>query len=708
MTRARYVFEGSAEAQAPASAEAAAALQEADWEEVCRALREGVLGGETETSTPFGSRRIVYADHTATGRSLDALERQVQEHVLPLYGNVHSLTTATARQSTQFRAEARQLVKQYYNLDASHAAIFCGAGTTAAVHRFVQMLENAGWDLGVADGAGAEPTARLEDRWGSIECRLCGVRLKGEAAFRAHCATEAHRVAEAKASAGMKVADGRADPCPAPAVPGRDTCSPPRRIVVLADPTAHHSLTLPFREAAARSAVVLAATDTTGCSVASVADGGGKTTADDAAGPGAPPACRGSAHRAVSVVDLAFGPGQGPCLRDLEERLVEVAAEGALALCLLSAASNVTGGVQDVASVTELVHRAGGLACWDLAGLSGHRRPDLAPSGHPLAHVDAAFASPHKFLGGPSTCGLLLVRKALLRNPVPAVPGGGSVFFVGPGWHSYISNTEEREEAGSPDLAACARTGLCFHLHASLPRGLVEGREATQLRALLGALAASPRVEVLAPEACAGGTGTVSFLVRYMEGGLYLHHSFVSCLLNDLFGVQSRAGCACAGPHAQHLLGIDAAMAADFDRALAQDACEIVRPGFSRVSVHFVDSDEHAEVVRTAICWVAEHGWKLLPHYTFDVVTGEWSHRHDARRSARDWLSEWRPLGPGRAAKAPGAGPAAGASAAGDLLELVASVALHDAGSWLPCASSSDVGADAEGVSTGAARAVTA
>ena len=133
--------------------------------------------------------------------------------------------------------------------------------------------------------------------------------------------------------------------------------------------------------------------------------------------------------------------------------------KGAAAVCVLCAGSNVTGLLADVPRISSLIHQYGGLACWDYAATAGHLRPNLNPPARPDAAVDVAFFSPHKLLGGPGCVGLLVVKKRLLRNAVPADPGGGVVFFVDQKGHSYIQNTEDREEAGTPDIVGCIRTG---------------------------------------------------------------------------------------------------------------------------------------------------------------------------------------------------------------------------------------------------------
>ena len=139
-----------------------------------------------------------------------------------------------------------------------------------------------------------------------------------------------------------------------------------------------------------------------------------------------------------------------------------------------------------------------------------------------------------------------------------------------------------------------------------------------------------------------------SFMIRVPKSTLYLHYNFVSAVLNDIFGIQTRGGCVCAGPYAQELLGMRAVsgLPERFENILIEDArldrihlrrahessqYEILRPGFVRFSLPYFFDDEQIENVIKAIEWVAVNGWKLLPHYVFDCETGEWKHSKNLR-----------------------------------------------------------------------------
>src|SRR4029079_5325249 len=149
---------------------------------------------------------------------------------------------------------------------------------------------------------------------------------------------------------------------------------------------------------------------------------------------------------------------------ELAEQL-EKYAERPLKIGSFSAASNVPGIVSDTFGISELLHRHGALSFWDFAAAAPYVRIEMnAPSGHPLAYKDALFLSPHKFIGGPSTPGVLVARRELFANRVPDTPGGGTVAYVNDAEHAYLPEPEHREEGGTPGIIESVRAGLVFQL----------------------------------------------------------------------------------------------------------------------------------------------------------------------------------------------------------------------------------------------------
>ncbi len=217
-----------------------------------------------------------------------------------------------------------------------------------------------------------------------------------------------------------------------------------------------------------------------------------------------------------------------------------------------SAASNVTGIVSDTYAISRLLHEHGALSFFDFAAAAPYVEIEMDPPGDPLAYKDAVFISPHKFIGGPGTPGVLVARRELFRNRVPSMPGGGTVQYVNPFEHVYLADIEHREEGGTPAIVESIRAGLVFQLKAAVGPEVIREREHDFIHRALHRWEANPSIEILGSHH-ADRLSIVSFVVRHE--GRYLHHNFVVALLNDLFGIQSRGGCSCAGPYGHRLLG---------------------------------------------------------------------------------------------------------------------------------------------------------
>ncbi len=304
---------------------------------------------------------------------------------------------------------------------------------------------------------------------------------------------------------------------------------------------------------------------------------------------------------------------------------LEAYADRPLKIGSFSAASNVTGIMTDVDGISRLLHEHGALSFWDYAAAGPYLDIDMqGDHADPLTKKDAIVLSPHKFVGGPGTPGVLAIRRDLLRNSVPVVVGGGTVAYVNPAEHLYLTDPVHREEAGTPAIVEAIRAGLVFDLKRNVGTDVIRAHEHDFLRRAVTAWAAHPTIDILG-NLEAERLSIVSFTIR-RPGGKYLHHNFVVALLNDLFGIQSRGGCSCAGPYGHRLLGIDLEKSHEFEREIAH-GCEGIKPGWVRVNFNYFVSDAVFEYVVQAVAMVADHGWKLVPEYRFDVASGRWRHK---------------------------------------------------------------------------------
>ncbi len=313
----------------------------------------------------------------------------------------------------------------------------------------------------------------------------------------------------------------------------------------------------------------------------------------------------------------------------LEELLRDPAYMGRLRIGSFSAASNVTGIRTDVRSVASLLHKYGAMACFDFAACAPYVNIDMNPE--PLNEeddpaIDAIFVSPHKFLGGPGSSGVLVFNERIYHRELPpSVSAGGTVDYVGMHDQDFINNIEEREKAGTPGVLQTLKAGLVFEIKDRVGVDVIKAREHELTERAMKCWGDNDNVEILGNPDPGQRVGIISFNLKDQSGN-YLHHKFVTALLNDLFGIQSRAGCSCAGPYGHRLLDIDNETSERY-RHVVQDGYCGMKPGWCRVGLHWVMDDAEADYVIEAVNFVSRHGRKFLQLYDFDICSGTWSNR---------------------------------------------------------------------------------
>lgn len=492
-------------------------MQEDFWASV----RRSIIGGGAEIATPFGTRRLTYADYTASGRAVAFIEDYLRA-MTTTYGNTHTEDDATGAITSERLRQAEATIKRLVHAGPRHKIISVGAGTTAAVHQLQQIL-------GVyVPPAGKEMfRSILAKRFTDAEMDfLSGWLLK-------------------------------------------------QRPVVFVGPFEHHSNEVSWRECFAE------------------------------------------------VVEIDLTPEGLLDLRDLEEKLGRQEYRDRRKIGAFSAASNVSGVKTPVHEVARILHRHDALALFDYAAAAPYERIDMDRDGE--AFFDALYFSPHKFLGGPGSCGVLIIHEEIYRADLPPTVGaGGTVDFVGYDGQDYYADIEVREKAGTPGIIQTMRAALAMELAEKLGMSRIEARERELVERARARLGGHPAIQLMGDVAVGDRLPIFSFTIRV--GSSYLHPRFVTMLMNDLFGIQSRAGCSCAAPYGHRLLNIDPPKSRRFESTIKNGNVGL-KPGWSRVNFHFLHTDEEVDFICDAIRFVAESGTAFLPLYTFDLRTGSWRHK---------------------------------------------------------------------------------
>jgi len=237
---------------------------------------------------------------------------------------------------------------------------------------------------------------------------------------------------------------------------------------------------------------------------------------------------------------------------------------------------------------------------------------------------DAIFISPHKFVGGPGSSGILVFNERIYDLALsPTTAGGGTVDFVSETIIDYSDDIEVRERAGTPGVLQTIKAALAIDLKDALGIDTIASKENEYINSALERLSKHPNIEILGPRDRKNRLAIVSFIIKH--GDKKLHPKFITKLLNDLFGIQSRAGCMCAGPYGHCLLQISEEKSQQYSK-FSQQGDFGIKPGWCRVNFHYLFSEIEFQFVCQSIEFIADYGYLFLKNYSFNINTGEWVH----------------------------------------------------------------------------------
>ncbi len=465
-------------------------------------FREKTIGYNQYFKSPFGHKRIIYADWIASGRLYQPIEDKMLSEFAPFVGNTHTETNVCGTAMTLAYHKARDIIKQHVNAGQTDCIISYGSGMTGVINKFQRIL-------------GLKIPEKQRNN----------IKIKAE-----------------------------------------------DRPIVFVTHMEHHSNQTSWLETICDVEVI------------NPTDNG--------------------------LVDLGHF---AQLLEKYKKRKTKIAA--------ITACSNVTGIQTPYHDIAGLIHRAGGLCFVDFACSAPYVAINMHPEGRADEYLDAIYFSPHKFLGGPGTTGILIFNAQLYDNKIPDNPGGGTVKWTNP-WkeHEFIDNIEDREDGGTPPFLQTIRTALSIQLKQQMGIELMLRREEQLMDIVFPYLSKIPNVRILAGH-LKHRLGAISF---YIDD---LHYNLGVKLLNDYYGVQVRGGCSCAGTYGHYLLALDEQqshhMVDDIHKGNFAS-----RPGWIRLSLHPTMTDEEVIYICEAIEEVAQNHTDWGKNYLYDIKSNEFQHLH--------------------------------------------------------------------------------
>jgi len=476
-------------------------------------FRKNIIGIDQEFESPFGMKKIIYTDWTASGRLYRPIEEKLMNDFGPFVANTHTETTVSGTAMTMAYHQAKHIIKKHVNANDNDVLINTGTGMTGVVNKFQRIL-------------------------------------------------------------GLKIPENL-----------KDYIQLPKELkpIVFISHMEHHSNQTSWLETIA-DVVVIPAND-----------------------------------------EGLF------CINEFK-KLLEKYKDRSFKIASITSCSNVTGIRTPYHEVAKIMHQNNGVCFVDFACSGPYVDIDMHPE-NKESYLDAIFFSPHKFLGGPGTSGVLVFNQNLYKNNVPDCPGGGTVSWTNPwGEHKYIDNIEDREDGGTPGFLQVIKTALAIQLKEQMGVQNILKREHEIVDYVFEQLGSIENIKILANEH-KDRLGVISF---YIEE---LHFNLGVKLLNDKFGIQTRGGCSCAGTYGHYLLHVDQETSHDL-------VCQITsgdlirKPGWIRMSIHPTTTSNEINYVCESIKALAENHKSWENDYLYNAKINEFNHKN-ALNSEKELVKNW-------------------------------------------------------------------
>lgn len=463
-------------------------------------FRKNIIGINQTFTTPYGEKKIVYTDWTASGRLYLPIEKKLINKFGPFLANTHTETSSTGAAMTLSYKKAREIIKEHVNANADDVLITYGSGMTGVVNKFQRIL-------------------------------------------------------------GLKVVENLKENTQIPAE---------KKPIVFLSHMEHHSNQTSWLETIANVEVI---------------------------------PCNDAGLVCLDTFEK--------CIKKYENTPIKIAS--------ITACSNVTGIKTDYHAIAKLIHKYNGLCFVDFACSAPYVDIDMHPKDKE-AYLDAIYFSPHKFLGGPGSSGVLLFNKKLYKNMVPDNPGGGTVSYTNPwGDHDYFDDVETREDGGTPAFLQTIRVALAIRLKEQMGTQNIKNREEEINKKIFKTLENLEGVIILAPKQ----KDRLSIFSFYFEK---YHFNLVVKLLNDKFGIQTRGGCSCAGTYGHFLLNVDQATSKAIESQILQ-GCSTEKPGWIRLSLHPTTTNREIEFVCKSLKELHKNIEEWSKDYKYDTTKNDYVHK---------------------------------------------------------------------------------
>ncbi|WP_456376838.1 aminotransferase class V-fold PLP-dependent enzyme [Lutibacter sp.] len=471
-----------------------------ELEKYFQKFRKHIVGNNQTFQSPYGEKKIIYTDWTASGRLYRPIEEKLVNEFGPFVANTHTETSITGSAMTMAYHKARNIIKKHVNTNEDDVLITSGTGMTGMINKFQRIL-------------------------------------------------------------GLKISENLKEHTNVPLE---------LKPIVFITHMEHHSNQTSWLE---------------------------------------------------TIADVEIIPCQESgliCFDSFRKLLIQY-KDRPIKIASVTACSNVTGIRTDYHEIAKIIHKHGGLCFVDFACSAPYVEVNMHP-GDNKSYLDAIFFSPHKFLGGPGTSGVLIFNKKLYKNIVPDNPGGGTVNYTNPwGDHDYIDDIETREDGGTPGFLQAIKIALSIQLKEEMGIENILKREHEINTIVFEKLSKIPNLKILA-EQHTDRLGIFSFFITDA------HFNLIVKLLNDRFGVQTRGGCSCAGTYGHFLLHVDQQTSKNIEEQVSE-GCLIERPGWIRMSIHPTITNKEVLYVCDSIKQVAENVNEWEKDYRYDAAKNEFIHK---------------------------------------------------------------------------------